>query len=71
MNDLRALIQDAAYADRLANAFAEQAHRAEAAGDNVSSALYLRIARSHRVQSIKLRAQAGGFGVTGWGDHFL
>ena len=70
MNDLRALIQDAAYADRLANAFADQAHRAEQAGDAVSSALYLRIARSHRVQSIKLRAQAGGFGVTGWGDHF-
>lgn len=68
MNDLRALIQDAVYADRLASAFAHQAHRAEQAGDSVASALFLRIARSHRVQSIKLRAQAGGLGVTGWGD---
>jgi hypothetical protein len=68
MTNLRTLIQDAAYADRLANAFAHQAQRADEAGDAASSVLYLRIARSHRVRSIKLRAQAGGFGVTGWSE---
>jgi hypothetical protein len=67
MNDLRALIQDAAYADRLADAFVDQARLAEKAGDAVASTLLVAMARAHRVQSIKLRAQAGGFGVTGWG----
>ncbi len=67
MTDLRTLIQDAAYADRLAKAFADQARLAEAAGDAATSEQFLGLARSHRVHSIKLRAQAGGFGVTGWG----
>jgi hypothetical protein len=66
MTDLRALIQDAAYADRLANAFANQARLAEEAGDAATAAQCFGLARSHRVRSIKLRAQAGGFGVTGW-----
>jgi hypothetical protein len=71
MTDLRTLIQNAAYADRLADAFADQAHLAESAGDAVTSAQFLVLARSHRVRSIKLRAQAGGFGVTGWGGQTI
>ena len=38
---------------------------AEKAGDAVASTLLVAMARAHRVQSIKLRAEAGGFGVTG------